>query len=127
MINKLNGTTIKYSGNGRKLGYPTANFAVNSDVADGVYISFSTLNFSKLKGQKLPSMTFIGVPTTVGDTPRRVEVHLFDIADMDYYDCEIETELIHKIRDNKTFNSVDELLGVMKTDERIAREYFRNA
>jgi riboflavin kinase / FMN adenylyltransferase len=117
----LTGTVTEFKGNGRKLGYPTANFAADTDAKDGVYFGFADLaDFTHQ-----PALIFIGVPTTVGDTGRRVEVHLLDIPDKDYYGLPVTVKLETYHRGNKTFAGIDELLEVMKADETAGREWFR--
>lgn len=116
----LNGTVTPYKGNGRKLGYPTANLDVRTDARDGVYFGFADLaGFSHH-----PSLVFVGVPTTMGDTERRVEAHLLDIPDVDYYDLPLSVSLDKYHRANRTFDSTGELMEVMRADETEAREWF---
>lgn len=117
----LHGTTRRYKGNGRKLGYPTANFEANTDLTDGVYFGYATLG----DYQAHPALIFIGTPTTVGDTERRVEAYLLDIADKDLYDLPITLQIDHFHRPNKTFESIDALLVVMKDDEAKGRTWFK--
>lgn len=118
----LRGVTKPYKGNGRKLGYPTANIDVPTELKDGVYFGFATLGPIKRK----PALIFIGVPTTVGDTTRRVEAHVLDIADKDYYDTKLEVETTYFYRPNEKFDSVDQLLVQMKKDEQDARLWFES-
>lgn len=121
-IETIRGTVARYAGNGRKLGYPTANLDVGTDLADGVY--FGTANLGSYVNQ--PTLIFIGTPTTVGDTGRRVEAHLLDIADQDYYGQKLELQIQYFHRANQTFDSVDELLEAMKADETAARKWFES-
>lgn len=118
---QLSGTVTRYKGNGRKLGYPTANMHVQTDLADGVYFGFADL------GGKVhqPALIFIGVPTTLGDTERRVEAHVLDLLDIDYYDSPLQLEVAVYHRQNHTFASIDELLAVMHDDEAQARAWFK--
>jgi riboflavin kinase/FMN adenylyltransferase len=117
----LRGTVTRFKGNGRKLGYPTANITTETDAKDGVYFGFADLaGFTRR-----PSLIFIGVPTTMGDTERRVEVHLLDIPDEDYYEEALDATLNRYYRPNRTFDSVDELREVMKHDEGAARKWFK--
>ena len=109
----ITGITTRYKGNGRKFGYPTANLNVETDLQDGVYFGHADLADHKNN----PALIFIGVPTTVGDTGRRVEVHLLDIPDQDYYDLPLAARLEHFHRSNQKFSNVNELLQVMKDDE----------
>lgn len=119
----LQGTVTRFKGNGRQLGYPTANLTTATDAADGVYFGFANLaGYSRH-----PSLVFVGIPTTVGDTERRVEVHLLDIPDTDYYDLPISVTLDHFRRPNQTFAGIDELKVAMKADEAAAREWFAEA
>lgn len=116
----LQGTVTRFKGNGRKLGYPTANITTATDARDGVYFGFADLNgFAKR-----PSLIFIGVPTTMGDTERRVEIHLLDIPDEDYYDQPLSVELRHYHRPNRTFKDMKKLMEVMEDDEAVARAWF---
>ena len=120
MGKRVSGVVTEYKGNGRKLGYPTANFSVDEDVKDGVYFGYSDLMTYK----NHPALIFVGIPTTMGDTERRVEVHLLGIPDQDYYGQKITASLRYYHRDNKTFRSIDELLGVMHADEIAAKKWF---
>jgi riboflavin kinase/FMN adenylyltransferase len=117
----LHGVVTRYKGNGRKLGYPTANLNVAADLQDGVYFGFA--NLAEFHDQ--PALIFVGVPTTVGDTERRVEAHLLDIPDQDYYDQNMAVTVGHFHRPNKTFETVDELLAAIKDDEATARQWFK--
>lgn len=116
----MTGLVTPFKGNGRQLGYPTANLTVETDMADGVYFGFADL--AAWQGQ--PAVIFIGTPTTMGDTVRRVEAHLLDIPDQDYYGRELRLSLAYYHRPNQTFATVDQLLAVIKDDESIARQWF---
>jgi FAD synthase len=71
-----------------------------------------------------PALIFVGIPSTLGDKDRRVEVHLLDIPDQDYYGQLVTLTAHHYHRPNQKFPSVDELLKVMKDDETAARSWF---
>jgi riboflavin kinase/FMN adenylyltransferase len=116
----MSGIVARFKGNGRKLGYPTANIAAPTDLPDGVYFGFATLGEYK----NHPAMIFIGTPTTVGDTVRRVEAYLVDIADRDYYGMRLSLSIEKFHRANETFASVDELVKNIKKDETAARSWF---
>ena len=117
----LKGIVTRFKGNGRQLGYPTANITTATGAKDGVYFGFADL----AGFEHHPSLIFIGVPTTMGDTERRVEVHLLDIPDEDYYDRQLAVTLNHYHRANQTFKSVGELQTVMKADDSAARQWFK--
>lgn len=118
---RLQGIVTRFKGNGRRLGYPTANLAVRTDAKDGVYFGLSDLAGYK----DHPSIIFVGVPTTMGDTKRRVESYLLDIPDQDYYDLPLVVTLGKYHRANRTFKQVDELIAAMKADEAAARGWFK--
>lgn len=117
----LEGTVKRFKGNGRKLGYPTANIDTHTALLDGIYFGFADLHGYTHH----PSIIFIGTPTTVGDTGRRVEAHLIDVANRDYYDLPLTITLQHYHRPNQTLSSVDELLIIMRKDEATARQWFQ--
>jgi riboflavin kinase/FMN adenylyltransferase len=119
----LSGTVTRFKGNGRKLGYPTANLMIETDLADGIYFGFADL----AEWSRQPAVIFIGTPTTMGDKERRVEVHLFDIPDKDYYDQSLSVSLHYYHRPNQTFSDVDQLIEAMKADETAARQWFASA
>lgn len=118
----ISGIVSRYKGNGRELGYPTANLNTNTELEDGVYFGYASL----AEWQDHPAIIFIGVPTTMGDTERRVEAHLLDIPDEDYYGLKLELRIYHYHRANQNFEGVEKLLEVMKNDELVARQWFRN-
>lgn len=112
---------MQFAGNGRKFGYPTANIETETDLKDGVYFGLADLGAYA----KQPALIFIGTPTTVGDTGRRVEAHLLDIVDKDYYGEQLSLDILYFHRPNQTFSSIDELLVAMKDDETTARRWFK--
>jgi riboflavin kinase / FMN adenylyltransferase len=117
---QLIGTVTPFKGNGRRLGYPTANLTVQTDLADGVYFGWADM----ARFVRQPALVFIGVPTTLGDTERRVETYILDIPDVDYYDQQLTVVVNYYYRPNETFATIDELLQIMKTDEQAARQWF---
>lgn len=119
----LKGIVTPFAGNGRKLGYPTANITANTDLKDGVYFGLASL----VEYRHHPALIFIGTPTTMGDTVRRVETYLLDIPDRDFYDEHLEVDVQHYHRPNQTFTSIKHLLVAMHKDEATARQWFSNA
>jgi riboflavin kinase/FMN adenylyltransferase len=118
----LSGLVTRFKGNGRKLGYPTANLRVKTDLKEGVYFGFASLE----QWKNHPALIFVGVPLTMGDTEQRVEVYLLDIPDKDYYDLPLRVSAMHFHRTNKTFDSVKDLVKVMHDDEAAGRQWFGN-
>lgn len=116
----LKGTVTRFKGDGRRLGYPTANLAIKTDLADGIYFGFADLE--DWSGQ--PAIIFVGTPTTMGEAERRVEAYLLDIPDRDYYGLPLNINVRYYYRASRTFDNVDQLLEVMKNDELKARQWF---
>jgi len=119
----LNGQVTAFAGTGRRLGYPTANIRTETKLAEGVYFGFADLAEFSVR----PSLIFIGVPTTVGDHERRVEAHVLDIPDIDYYDQPLTVKIEHFHRPNEHFKSVSQLVVAMRADEAEARRWFAKA
>lgn len=115
----LSGMAVKYKGNGRKLGYPTANIDSDTDLPDGVYFGYADLGMYTRR----PALIFIGTPTTMGDTERRVEAHVLDIDDVDYYGQKLTLTLEIFHRSNQTFKTMEELMVAMKADETAGRSW----
>lgn len=116
----LTGQVSRFRGNGRQLGYPTANIRSDTNLSEGVYFGFADL----APYHNHPALIFVGVPTTMGDQERRVEVHVLDIPDVDYYDQSLAIRIEHFCRPNKRFDSVQELIEAMHSDEAEARRWF---
>jgi len=117
----LGGTVKPFSGNGRKLGYATANIETKTNLKDGVYFGYADL----APYQNHPALIFIGTPETVGDSGRRLEAHLLDIADKDYYDQVLTVRINYFHRPNQKFDSIDELIVAIKADETAGRKWFK--
>jgi riboflavin kinase/FMN adenylyltransferase len=116
----LSGTVTRFQGNGRRLGYPTANLTTETDLDDGVYFGFADL----ADWSHHPTIIFIGTPTTMGDRRHRVEAYLLDIPDKDYYDLPLTVSIAHFHRANQKFASADELIAAMHNDEATAQKWF---
>lgn len=106
---------------GRTLGYPTANMHIMETYKlipkCGVYVVKSCIENKTYYG-----MTNIGTNPTVGGTKQTIETYFFD-TEFNLYEKTIQIELLTRIRDEKKFNSVNELKEAMSDDEDFAREY----
>lgn len=115
----LSGTVTPYAGNGRRLGYPTANIEAPSDTPEGLFLGYVVL-----QNQKMPALIFIGAPITLNDTVKRAEAHILDFADRDLYGEVVSFEISSKLRDNVKFDSEAALIEQMQADEAHARAHF---
>jgi riboflavin kinase/FMN adenylyltransferase len=111
----LSGKVIHGLHLGRKLGFPTANIAVDDAEKlipeDGIYAVMVNLDSKKYKG-----MLYIGsrpsIDTGFGKT---IEVNIFDFSD-DIYGQKIKVEFIDFIRADIKFDSLIELSQQLKKD-----------
>lgn len=117
----LTGTVKAFSGYGRKLGYPTANIAIHTNLKDGVYFGYANLG----SYTNNPALIFVGEPVTVGDRVRRVEAHLLKIKDINYYGKKLELLVSVFHRNSIKFDSIDDLIIAMKNDEKQAIKWFK--
>ncbi len=106
---------------GRTLGFPTANIALGSCAApDGVYVAEATLD----DHTRYRAVADVGCRPSVGGTEsRRLEVHLLGF-DGDLYGREIGVELLHRLRPELRFASMEELREHIEADTEAARQWF---
>ena len=114
---KFWGKVRKHNQRGRKLGFPTANVNLSKKIPEGIYISKTRINRQEFK-----SLTFIGVAKTFNEKNYKAEIYILDF-NQNIYNKWISVKLIKKIRENKKFNSADELITQMKKDEVLTRQY----
>ncbi|MBW2063411.1 MAG: bifunctional riboflavin kinase/FAD synthetase [Deltaproteobacteria bacterium] len=118
------GTVIKGAGRGAKLlGIPTANlklidelipkrgvYAVTVLLEDGVYDGVTNIGYN---------------PTFGGRNPLSVETYLLDFSG-DLLGKTIRINFIHRLRDERTFESVEDLAEQIEKDIKEAREVLKN-
>lgn len=114
----ITGVVVKGFQMGRKMGFPTANVAlIEADKhipANGVYAVQV-----KWGGTHYNGMLNIGVrPTVSSSETKSIEVNIFDF-DADIYDQQVEVIFIAKIRDEKKFESLDDLVAQLMVDRQM--------
>ncbi|MEF3274557.1 MAG: bifunctional riboflavin kinase/FAD synthetase [Chloroflexus sp.] len=115
----LRGVVARGDGRGRQIGFPTANVQVSDDVvlpANGVYACRVGLR----SGEIVPAVTNIGVRPTFDGARRVVEAHLLD-WDGDLYHQPLRLELLMRLRDERKFTGIDELVAQIRHDVAEAR------
>ena len=115
----LRGKVVTGSGRGEGLGFPTANLDISKRQAlppDGVYASWAHIN-----GKTYQSMTNIGQCPTFGESERTVEAYLVDYSG-DLYEHNLQIDIVDRLRDEKKFETVDELKTQIAEDIRQGRE-----
>jgi len=108
----LAGRVVHGAHRGKELGFPTANIATDKDLipADGVYAV-------KVKiGEKFyDAACNIGSNPTFGAAPVSIEVFVLDF-NMELYDSEMRVYFIERIREEKKFDSADDLKNAIASD-----------
>ncbi len=115
----IEGTVVHGNKIGRKLNFPTANLKVDKEKLipkNGVYL-FQTFYDSK----KYYGLVNIGIRPTFEKEEFRIEAFLFDF-NQEVYNKKLKIAFLQKIRDEKKFNSVDELKQQIELDYRKARK-----
>ena len=111
----LTGKVIKGQNLGEKIGFPTANIFIKESYKlipkTGAYIVRSTI-----KGVKVYGMMNIGYRPTVSGKHQTIEIHFFDL-NKDLYDKKIKVEVLKFLRNEKKFDSVDELKEQLQLDK----------
>ncbi len=109
---------------GRTIGFPTANLKPHNRVIPkyGVYATATLVG-----GTWRRSITNIGVrPTFENDSEPSIESFIFDFVG-DLYGDVLRVRFLHRIRDERKFNGIDELRAQIELDSARALNYFRHA
>ncbi len=118
----LEGMVTKGRMLGRKLEMPTVNLSVEPEKLlppFGVYFSHIYLGTGVFLG-----ITNVGVRPTVSDDNKvSVETYIYDFDD-DVYGETLRVELLHFLRGEMKFDSIEDLKSQMKTDMLRGRIYF---
>ena len=120
----VEGRVERGSERGHQLGFPTANLHPHNRVIprNGVYVT-GTL----IEGQWRRSVTNVGLRPTFGDaTEPSVETFVMN-WDGDLYGDVVRIRFLYRLRDERKFNSVDELKSQIFRDVDRANSYFERA
>lgn len=117
----VDGRVIRGAARGKDLGFPTANLAIDPDVARppiGVYAGMAHVN-----GETRPAAISVGVNPTFGGSsgsPVNVEAYLLDFSD-EIYGATLRLEFWVRLRDELKFDSVENLVTQMQMDVKETR------
>ncbi len=102
---------------GKLLGFPTANLKLVDELfpKPGVYAIWV-----EFEGGIKAGVANIGFNPTFGNKAISVEAHILDF-DADIYERDIKVHFVQRIRDEKKFNSLDELKARIGEDINLAR------
>ena len=106
---EVEGIVVRGDGRGRELGFPTANLDVPEGLLvppDGVYAGWA---------RERRAAVSIGTNPHFHGVERRVEAHLLDF-DGDLYGDRLVVEIWAPLREQRRFDSVDELVAAIGDD-----------
>lgn len=114
---RISGRVVAGAGRGRKLGYPTANIRFDQELIPlpGVYVVDADA-----AGARRRAVANVGFNPTFGENSLGIEVHLLDF-DGDLYGQEVAVHFRDRIRDERKYKSVEELVRQIEKDARFAR------
>jgi len=126
---RVEGVVVRGDGRGKGLGYPTANVAppMHSAIpADGVYAAWFTVlgrgpgTGSVVPGERCLAAVSVGTNPTFSGRTRTVEAFVLDTS-ADLYGQHVAVDFVARIRGQKKFSSVDDLIEAMGRDTGKAR------
>ncbi len=120
----LSGEVVQGARRGRQLGFLTANLEVlpNRAVpANGVYVVYTAWGQERHLG-----VANVGVRPSFDNGERTVETHILDF-DEDIYGIDLVVEFVERLRDERRFENLDELVAQIKCDTEQARHILTGA
>ncbi len=116
----VSGRVVAGHHRGQKLGFPTANIASLTEVVplNGIYATLI-----QLKNKQWLSVSSVGVNPTFGDGPRTVESFILGFEG-DIYGERVKLSFVKRIRDEKRFVMVNDLVAQMHEDVKRAKAVF---
>ena len=118
----IEGQIVRGNQRGRTIGFPTANLHPQNRVIPkfGVYATANLID-----GAWHRSITNVGVrPTFAGDKEPSIESYIFDF-DGDLYGDVLRVRFLHRIRDERKFNGIEELKAQIAKNSNTALDYFK--
>ncbi len=115
---RISGPVVTGAGRGKKLGFPTANIQFSQELVPlpGVYGVEV-----EIAGIRHRAVANVGFNPTFGENSLGIEVHVMDFH-RDIYGEEVAVYFRDRIRDERKFKSVEDLVRQMEMDVRYARE-----
>lgn len=115
----VEGTVVHGEGRGRTIGVPTANLRIPPEMAlpaNGVYAVRARVNEREVIGA-----ANLGTRPTFEGVGRSLEVHLLDFSE-DIYGATVSVAFLARLRPERRFSSVEELVQQIHADIRQARD-----
>ena len=117
----VSGRVVTGHRRGQELGFPTANIAPQTEVLprNGIYATLI-----QFRNQQWRSVSSVGVNPTFGDGPRTVESFILDFEGNIYGEW-VKLAFVQRIRDEKKFVVIQDLVSRMHEDVKQAEALFK--
>ena len=117
----MSGRVCKGDQNGRTIGFPTANIPIKRlfSPVQGIFAAKAIVEDQT----EISAVAYVGKRPVVDGEYELLEVHLFDFSD-EIYNQHINVTFLKKLREDKNFNSFDEMKNQIQVDTNSAKEYF---
>jgi riboflavin kinase / FMN adenylyltransferase len=117
----LDGTVVRGDQRGRTIGFPTANLCTENELLPphGVYATTA-----RIRDVVHASVTNVGIRPTVDQSGRTtIETHIFNF-DRDIYGAPVRLGFVQRIRDERAFETLEQLQAQIAVDCDRARVLF---
>lgn len=117
------GLVVHGEGRGRKIQFPTANIQLEENMifpGQGVYIGLT-----KFENLLFKAMINIGYKPTFAGKTLSIEAYLLEFEG-DLYGKQVEVFFLKKIREEKKFENVNELIQQLNADKKFTIDFFEN-
>jgi len=127
MQKKYFGAVVHGQGKGKEFGFPTINIRlINNElnIEKGVYAVRVDIGRDAAchVSTTYNGMLYVGTRPTLNMQEITVEIHIFDFNE-DIYDQPISFQILHKIRDEIHFESVEKLIEQLHRDKSLVYNF----
>lgn len=121
-VYRMSGRVAHGDKKGRTIGFPTANIHLHRKATPllGVF----AVELFGIEGEPVPGVANLGTRPTVNGMKTLLEVHLFDFEG-DIYGRHVHVDFLLKLRDEKRFDSFEDLRAQILRDADQARAFFK--
>ena len=116
----ISGRVVSGHRRGRNMGFPTANVASDTELlpGDGIYATIL-----ELQNRCWLSVSSVGCNPTFGEGSRTIEAFILDFAG-DIYGEAVKLRFVQRIREERMFGQIEDLVTQMHEDLQAARAIF---
>ena len=120
MHNFFFGRVIHGLGKGTNFGFPTVNIELIDSalhIENGVYAVTVHVGNRSFQG-----MLYVGTRPTLNLLEQTIEIHIFQFNE-NIYNHQISFQILHKIRDEIKFDSIEKLIHQLHQDRNMVYDY----